>query len=242
MPQLWNLAGRGEALEFKIVTGRDGVMLAPVYGLSANRNRGKCASSGCVAIAAVPIPPLRRELSRPHEHRLRGARHERGSRPDRFSVRHCERDFFYWLLRAANSGGIVGRTLERAAIAHVNSDNLGRAYHSDWVRSNRSSTLRRAVSARRGGGGIFSWCNRLPLSLVHLSRPGQSPFALYVRDSNRVYHRRTDCSKDPGCSMAWNRGMAVAFFVRRNPGGSNWNRDVLRVAGSASRGSMAARR
>ena len=68
----------------------------------------------------------------------------------------------------------------------VNSDNLGRAYHSDRVRSNRSSTLRRAVSARHGGGWIFSWCNRLPLSLVHLSRPGQSRCALYVRDSDRV--------------------------------------------------------
>src|SRR5215813_9425746 len=126
-------------------------MLARVYGLYANRNRGKCAHSCCVAIAAVPIPPLRRELSRPHEHRLRGAWHERRSRPDRLSVRHCQRDFFYWLLRTANSGGLVGRKLERAAIARVNSDNLGGAYHSDRVRSNRSSTLRCAVSARRGG-------------------------------------------------------------------------------------------
>src|SRR5215471_4132231 len=115
--------GRGTGIQ--IVSGRDGVMLARVHGLYANRNRGKCAHSGCVAIAAVPIPPLRRKLSRPHEHRLRDARHERRSRPDRFGVRHCERDFFYWLLRAANSGGVVGRTLERAAIAHVNSDNLG---------------------------------------------------------------------------------------------------------------------
>src|SRR5206468_7492363 len=42
-----------------------------------NGRCGKCAQSDCVAAAAVSVSALRRELSRPHQHRLRDPRDER---------------------------------------------------------------------------------------------------------------------------------------------------------------------
>src|SRR2546423_11102575 len=80
------------------------------HGFLARRRWIKCAQPDCMATPAVSFSPLRRELSRSHEYRLRAhhAPNEDRPRSDRFGLWHGERDFFYRLFRATDSRGAVG--------------------------------------------------------------------------------------------------------------------------------------
>src|SRR6059058_5033215 len=95
-------------------------------GVLAIKSWGKCAHSNCVASPAVSFSSLRRQLSRSHQHRLRDARDEKRSRPDRFGLRHSKWNFFHRLFRTPNPGGGFGRTLERAAATLAYVDYVGR--------------------------------------------------------------------------------------------------------------------
>src|SRR4051794_18174275 len=125
-------------------------------GFFASRRRRKCAQSNRVAASAASVSALRRELPRSHKHRLRGARDERRSRPDRFGLRHGEWNFFHRLFRAANPGGGFGRTLEREAATRVYTDYVGCINNSNRFRPYAASALRRAIFIGRGRSGIFS--------------------------------------------------------------------------------------
>ena len=122
------------------------IILRALHGFPANRRWGKCAHSHRGAAAAVSFSPLRRELSRSHEHRLRDARDERRPGSDRFGVWHGERNFLHRIFRAANSRGAAGGTLEREAPARDNAHHLGRTHNAHRFRAHSAGTLRRAIS------------------------------------------------------------------------------------------------
>src|SRR5947209_19252748 len=106
-------------------------MMAPADGVYATTNRGKRPQSNRLATAAFSVPALRRQLSGSHEHRLRDARNERRSGPERFGIRQRQRNFFDWIFRASDSRRVAGGTVERAAIARANFDYVGASHGLD---------------------------------------------------------------------------------------------------------------
>src|SRR5260370_31301822 len=132
------------------------------HGLG-NGRCGKCGEADCVAAAAVSVSALRRELSRPHQHRLRDPRDERRSRPDRFNLWQRQRHFLHRLLRAANSRGPAGGALERAMVVVVNADHLGCAHNSHCICPHSAPALRCAVLLGAAEAGFF------PGVIVYLS-------------------------------------------------------------------------
>ena len=143
-----------EGIRIVSITGR--ALCCAHSWLPRNRRRRKCAHSHRGAAPAVSVSPLRRELSRSHEHRLRDARDERRSGSDRFGLRHGERNFLHRIFRAANSRGAAGGTLERKASARDNAYHLGRTDNAHRFRAHSDGTLRRAIFTRRSRGGVFS--------------------------------------------------------------------------------------
>src|SRR2546423_3257808 len=77
------------------------------HGFLARRRWIKCAQPDCMAASAISFSPLRRELSRSDEYRLRAnhAPNEDRSRSDRLGFWNGEWNFFYRLFLAANSRG-----------------------------------------------------------------------------------------------------------------------------------------
>src|SRR5436853_4809895 len=103
------------------------------HGFRGDRGWGECAHSNRDSAIAVSFSPLRRELSRSHEYRLRDAGDERRPRSERLGLRHRERNFLHWIFRAPNSRGATGRAVERAALTRAHPDYLGRTHNPDRV-------------------------------------------------------------------------------------------------------------
>src|SRR5256885_17195036 len=58
------------------------------HGFRGDRGWGECAHSNRDSAIAVSFSSLRRELSRPHEHRVCDVGDERRPRPERLSIWH----------------------------------------------------------------------------------------------------------------------------------------------------------
>ena len=169
-------------------------MLGASHGFAANKRWGKCARSHCGATAAVSFFSFTSRtisIARTSRTRRWGCKGDLGLTDSVFGT--ASGIFFIGYFALQIPGALLVERWSARWLLSLTLITWGALTTLTGVVRDAAAAVWRAVFVRRGRGRIFPGRDCLSVALVHLPGSGEGGGAVYGRDSNWFYDRRSYC-------------------------------------------------